>query len=153
MRGVAIISGLLLLLADQLLKYKIFTTMTLYESVPVVKDIFHLTYIQNPGAAFGILENQRTIFILVGMVILLAGGYFYRRLGVEPLPVQLGAALLWGGAIGNLIDRIWLGKVIDIFDFRIWPVFNIADIGICVGVGLIIYAIIFLEDKMLQEEM
>jgi len=153
MRLSAILSGLLLLVADQLVKYKIFTTMTLYESIPVVKGIFHLTYIQNPGAAFGILENQRIIFILVGVVILLAGVYFYRHLAVEPLLVQLGAALLWGGAIGNLIDRIWLGKVIDIFDFRIWPVFNIADIGICIGSGLIIYALIFLEETLVKKEL
>ena len=132
-----------LILADQLLKRYIVSVLPLGTSIPVVPGIFHITYIQNPGAAFGILENQQTFFIVIGVAILAAAGYFYPRLQRETAWIRYGAAMLLGGAVGNLIDRIWIGRVIDFLDFRIWPIFNLADIAIVCGVGCIMYAIIF----------
>lgn len=117
--------------------------MGLGMSIPVIPHVFHITYILNAGAAFGILENQQWFFILVGILVLGAAAWFYSCLQRENAYIRYGVSLLLGGAAGNLIDRIFRGSVIDFFDFRIWPVFNIADIAIVVGVGCIIYSILF----------
>ncbi len=135
-----------LIVFDQMAKYLVSTTMALGSSIPVLPGLFHITYIQNPGAAFGILANQRWVFIAAGVAILLLSAWFYPRLRRESVWVRYGGALLLGGAVGNLIDRIWLGQVIDFFDFRIWPVFNIADIGIVIGVGCILYELLLRND-------
>ena len=103
---------------DQLAKYAVHQTMVLHESIPVIPGFFHITYILNRGAAFGILENQRWLFLVM---------------------VYGGAGLLLGGALGNALDRTFCGAVTDFFDFRIWPVFNVADIGIVVGVVLLLW--------------
>ncbi len=125
---------------DQLSKFYIQSVLALGKSVPVLPDIFHITYILNPGAAFGILEHQRLLFIVVATALLLGVLCFQNRLKKETLRMRLGVALLSGGAIGNLVDRIRLGAVVDFFDFRIWPIFNVADIAIVLGVGLIVWA-------------
>ena len=133
-----------LLILDQAAKLYVERTYALGTSIPIIEDIFHFTYIQNPGAAFSILEHQR-FFIGVNIILFCAAAVYYRRISGESAWVRYGSALLFGGAVGNLIDRLRLGAVIDFFDFRIWPVFNIADIGICVGVGMMMYAIAFLS--------
>lgn len=112
-------------------------------SFPVIQDIFHITFVLNPGAAFGILAHQRSFFIVMGIVIAILGGLFSPYIRRQCRIFRCGTALLLGGALGNLIDRMRFGHVIDFFDFRIWPVFNIADIAIVVGVAAIIYAILF----------
>ena len=131
----------LLVAADQAVKFFVVSSMRLGESIPVMAGIFHVTYIENPGAAFGMFANQRWAFIVAGVAVILAAVAMYRRLIRESAMVRWGAALLLGGAAGNLIDRVRLGRVIDFLDFRVWPVFNIADIGICVGVACLIYAL------------
>lgn len=112
-------------------------------SIPVIQDVFHITFVLNPGAAFGILAHQRSFFIVMGIVIVILGGLFSPYIRRQCRIFRCGTALLLGGALGNLIDRMRFGHVIDFFDFRIWPVFNIADIAIVVGVAAIIYAILF----------
>lgn len=131
---------------DQVTKFYIQGNMFMGMSQPVIPGIFHITYILNPGAAFGILENQRLFFIFVAVAILVVAAYFYSRLLKEPLLLRYGAGLLLGGAVGNLIDRIRIGAVVDFFDFRVWPIFNFADIAIVIGVGLVIYSV-FLQTK------
>ena len=116
-------------------------------SFPIIQDVFHITFVLNPGAAFGILANQQFFFIGIGIAILLAAVYYYPMLKKQDIWIRYGAALLLGGAVGNLIDRIRYGVVIDFFDFRIWPVFNVADIAIVVGVGCIIYALLFRGER------
>ena len=131
--------GIIIFLVDQLVKHLVVSGMHLGESIPVVKGIFHITYVLNPGAAFGMLEHQRWVFILVAVAVLLVAGIFYSRLKKESALLQVGAGLLLGGAVGNLVDRIQTGLVVDFLDFRVWPVFNIADIAICVGAGILIF--------------
>ena len=109
-------------------------------SIPVLPGIFHITYILNPGAAFGLFEEQQWLFSLVAVLLVLGVAVLFRQLLQQPPVMRFGAALLVGGALGNLMDRIRLGKVVDFLDFRIWPIFNVADIAICVGVGLILLA-------------
>lgn len=121
--------------------------MFLGQSIPVLPQIFHLTYIQNPGAAFGILENQCYLFILIAAVLIVAVIYFYKKIIQLSKLFQVGIALLFGGAIGNMIDRIFIGRVIDYMDFRIWPVFNLADIAIVSGCAIIAFNLLFKTER------
>jgi len=132
-----------IIIVDQIVKFYIQSSMGLGMSIPVIPQVFHITYILNAGAAFGILENQQWFFILIGLAVLGAAAWFYSCLQRENACIRYGVSLLLGGAAGNLIDRIFRGSVVDFFDFRIWPVFNIADIAIVVGVGCIIYSLLF----------
>ena len=133
--------GILVFVIDQLVKHLVVSTMHLGQSFPVIKGIFHITYVLNPGAAFGMLEHQRWFFIAVALAAVLLGVFFYRKLQQESILMRSGAGLLLGGAVGNLADRIQSGLVVDFLDFRVWPVFNIADIAICAGAGILIYDI------------
>ncbi len=133
--------GILVFIIDQLVKHLVVSTMHLGQSFPVIKGIFHITYVLNPGAAFGMLEHQRWFFILVALAAVLLGAAFYKKLQQESFLMRSGAGLLLGGAVGNLADRIQSGLVVDFLDFRIWPVFNIADIAICAGAGILIFDI------------
>lgn len=133
--------GFLVFIIDQLVKHLVVSTMHLGQSLPVIKGIFHITYVLNPGAAFGMLEHQRWFFILVALAAVLLGAAFYKKLQQESFLMRSGAGLLLGGAVGNLADRIQSGLVVDFLDFRIWPVFNIADIAICAGAGILIFDI------------
>lgn len=123
---------------DQLTKYAIHQAMVLHESIPVIPGFFHITYILNRGAAFGILENQRWLFLIMAILLFVLYAVFRKKLP-EHQAVQAGAGMLLGGAFGNALDRFLHGAVVDFFDFRIWPVFNIADIGIVVGVCLLLW--------------
>lgn len=134
-----------IVLVDQLSKFYIQETMTPGMSLPVVADLFHITYILNPGAAFGILENQRMLFILIAALLLISFVYYYPKLASDRLSLKIGATLLVGGAAGNLIDRIQTGYVVDFIDFRIWPIFNVADMAIVGGVGVVICAMLFMD--------
>ena len=132
------IISILTFMLDQVAKWYVRSHFRLGESVPVVPDVFHWTYIVNHGAAFGVLMNQRWILLLV--VVLLLGAMYVgrKKLARSPLYARIGTGTLLGGALGNAWDRLYLGGVVDFFDFRVWPIFNIADIGICIGVPLLI---------------
>ena len=132
------ILAILTIILDQVSKWYVQTHFRIGESIPVIPDIFHWTYIVNHGAAFGILMHQRWIFLLI-VVLLVTALYLGRqRLAKAPLYARIGTGTLLGGALGNGWDRLYLGGVVDFFDFRIWPIFNVADIAICVGVPLLI---------------
>ncbi len=132
---------------DQFTKYLVTSNMSEGMGIPIIDGIFHLTFILNPGAAFGILENNRWFFVVTALSVLIFLFYYRRAIMAESKLVQMGIALFAGGALGNLIDRIRTGLVIDFFDFRIWPIFNVADIAICLGVGLILWSTIKTELK------
>ena len=131
---------------DQFTKAMVMKSMVPGQSIPIVQDIFHLTYVLNPGAAFGILSNQRAFLLITGAVLILATAYFYPLLKKSDACMQFGATAILSGAVANLIDRVQTGYVVDFFDFRIWPVFNVADIAIVVGMGFMIYALLFRLD-------
>ena len=132
---------------DQASKYYVMNHFALGESLPVIQNLFHLTYIINRGAAFGMLTNQRWFFLAVAFVLIIVYGFYRKRVNNGPLSLRVGTALLIAGAIGNGIDRYVLHGVVDFFDFRIWPIFNIADIGICVGVVCVIYYLLTSEHE------
>jgi signal peptidase II len=109
-------------------------------SMPVVDGVFHITYVLNPGAAFGLLPNQRALFIAAAVLLLAFLLGLLKYVKKQPLCLQTGASLIAGGAMGNLIDRIRMGEVVDFLDFRVWPVFNIADAAICIGAGCVLWS-------------
>ncbi|QZY57134.1 signal peptidase II [Crassaminicella profunda] len=137
---------LMIIILDQASKFIVQSKFSVNESIPIIKNIFHLTYVQNFGAAFGILKNQKMFFVL--MTIFVIGGiivFLSKQKNLHKL-IPYSLSLIVGGAIGNLIDRVRLGYVVDYFDFRIWPVFNMADISIVVGAILLSYYLIFLDE-------
>ena len=137
--------ALLVIIFDQLTKYYVVSNFYLGESVPVIENIFHWTYILNPGAAFGMFEGSRWFFVVIAIGVLVGIWYMKDEINEGGWMMQYGAALFGGGAIGNLIDRARSGLVIDFFDFRIWPVFNVAYIAICVGVAMILWKVLQME--------
>ena len=147
----AIISGAILLL-DQATKLMVLSRMDLYQSIPVIPGFFNLTHIHNPGGAFGFLAARSTLvrhLFFVGMTSLaiLVILFFYNKTARTHSFLSAGFALIFGGAVGNLVDRIWLHKVVDFLDFYIgslhWPAFNIADSAITVGICIFAYHFLF----------
>jgi len=136
---------MIVIIIDQWSKYYVKTHMLPGMSIPVLDNIFHITYVLNAGAAFGILENQQMFFVIIAVVMLGVTLYFFRQIPVSFRLMRLGLSLLAGGAVGNVIDRVQTGYVVDFFDFRIWPVFNVADIAIVTGVACIIYTLTFMS--------
>ncbi|MBI5417325.1 signal peptidase II [Candidatus Poribacteria bacterium] len=141
-----IISSLVILL-DQGSKYYIKNTMFLGESIPIITNIFHITFIYNSGGAFGLFQEKTMFFIIATSIAIVTLLIFYYLSPNNNVLLKTALALILGGAIGNLIDRVLYKEVVDFFDFRIWPIFNIADIAICCGMGLLILEIYFDEKK------
>ena len=146
---------LALLIIDRLTKWLVEHFMLPHESIPVIAGVFHLTYVQNAGAAFGIMENSRWLFVASAAIFIVIGCLFYYKIAREGFWFRYGAMALFSGAAGNLIDRVFNnGLVTDFFDFRVWPVFNIADIAIVLGAFGMILDTFFLrrENKRHEEE-
>ncbi|MCK9478838.1 MAG: signal peptidase II [Firmicutes bacterium] len=122
-------------------------------TIPIIKDIFHFTYVENTGAAFGIFKDGNTVFTIVTAIILI--GIIVALIAIKPqdLYIKISSGLVLGGAVGNLLDRIFRGFVIDFLDFRVisYPVFNIADSFIVIGAIIICVKFVFFEKKSGQE--
>ena len=131
-----------LVVLDQLTKFMVSVNIRLNESLPVLKGIFHITRVHNTGIAFGLFKGMALIFIFLSVVviffIILSANRFRSGYG----HLRLGLLFILGGTVGNLIDRIRLGYVVDFLDLRIWPIFNIADMAITAGGALLIFHII-----------
>lgn len=136
------------ILLDRAAKHVVSSNMQTGDTIPVIENIFHITYVRNTGAAFSMWEEQWSIIVAFPAIVLAAGlvMLFLKRRSWS-MPMKLAIAFICGGGIGNFIDRVSMGYVIDFFDFRVFPVFNIADIFICVGCGLMILEILVLERK------
>jgi signal peptidase II len=133
------------LLLDQWSKIYIDNHFELSQSKRIITNFFHLTYVRNPGAAFGIFADNAIrvpFFITISSVATLAILWYVRRITKEKHWQLLALGLILSGALGNLIDRIRLGEVIDFIDVHWynyhWPAFNIADSAICVGVTIML---------------
>ena len=133
---------IIILSLDQLTKLLATKNLILNQSIPIIKGVFHISLIHNRGAAFGILKNQASLFVVTSIFAIIL---IYRSLKKDTkhklYNVSLG--LILAGAIGNLIDRLFCGYVIDFLDFLIWPVFNVADSAITVGAILLAWTILF----------
>jgi len=153
------------LFLDQITKYVIKATMNLHYSIPVLGDFFRLTYIENTGMAFGISFGHSsffTVFAIIASVVILV--YLFKMKG-EDYVARLSMALIFGGALGNLTDRVLRGRVVDFLDFEFfdinipafkvlffhfpgyqmtrWPVFNVADMAVSIGMVLLLIVIAF----------
>jgi len=137
------------LILDRCTKYLVVENISLGHTLPLIKDFFHLTYIQNPGAAFGLLANNTWLFILITVLILGVIIYLQYTMGKNNLWLSLVFGLITGGAVGNFIDRLQTGLVVDFIDFRgIWSyIFNIADAAIVVGMVLLAWQIMISDFK------
>jgi signal peptidase II len=137
------LTTIICLVLDQLTKIYIDSTFALYESVTVIENFFNITYVRNPGAAFGILADSSVripFFISVSLIACVGILWYLRKIDAKDHWQHFALGLIFSGAVGNLIDRIRLGEVIDFLDAHWygahWPAFNVADSAICVGVAI-----------------
>jgi len=139
------IISIVILALDQATKLYVDANFRLHESVPVIRDFFNLTYVRNKGAAFGIFADSAVripFFITVSVIAMLGILWYIRRIRNDQKLAIFSLSLVFAGAVGNLIDRIRLGEVIDFLDVfwqrHHWPAFNVADSAITVGVTLLL---------------
>ena len=131
---------------DQLTKVLVLKLMTLGQSISVIPGVINLTYIQNRGAAFGMLSNHRWVFMVISIVAIGGIGAYLFGFCQERISLQLGLAMIVGGGVGNMIDRIAYGYVVDMIDFCLFSfwkwIFNVADAFVCIGAGFVVLALI-----------
>ena len=152
--GIAILAVALALL-DQGSKWLVVRELQPGRAVPVIAGLLSLTRVHNTGTAFGLFHRQQFLFILLSLATVAALAVFYRRLLSQGALVRWSAGLILGGAIGNLIDRLFRGAVVDFVDVFLvlkgeeyhWPAFNLADSAICVGAGLLLVAALIRKDN------
>ena len=132
---------------DQAIKYAVIANMQLGQSLPLIDGLVYATYVLNKGAAFSILQGQRWFFVVLTLVVLAIVLWFVRSVPKSDKLLRIALALFCGGALGNFIDRARFGAVTDFIDFRFFPVFNIADSCIVVGVILLSWCLLIRSPK------
>ena len=146
-----VIGGIVVLL-DQFTKWLILRYLPFNKTLPVIKGLFNITHVLNPGGAFGLMANlspilRSIVFLLISSLAVGIILYFYQKTPGRYSLLAVAFALIFGGAIGNLIDRVRFGMVIDFLDFYVgklhWPAFNVADSAITIGIGIFIFHLIF----------
>ncbi len=134
---------------DQITKQIVAGTMELGQSIVLIDNFLYITYVRNPGAAFGMLPYQTAFFVIITLAVGALILYYYHILSDDHKWLRFGLSLQLGGAMGNLIDRISSGYVVDFINFTVWPpVFNVADSAIVIGIG--IFLIAFWRDPQLR---
>jgi len=131
-----------ILAVDQATKLAVQSRLNLWESVPIIPGVLHISFVANRGAAFGLMKGLSWFLIPTSLIALVFILIYYRTYRHSRW-MQVALGLLLGGALGNLIDRVRLGYVVDFIDFRWWPSFNVADMAICVGAGMLGYYLAF----------
>ncbi len=138
---------------DQFTKILVQSKMDLMDSIPVIKGIFHITYILNPNSSFGLLKFPSAVFAVIIIIVNLLIIFLLRKkISKENKLVYFSLIFILGGSLGNMIDRLRVGSVIDFLDFRIWPIFNIADSAINIGLLLLIIHFLFHKEEELKED-
>ncbi len=152
--------AVLVILLDQLTKGWIITTMRLHEAFPVIDGFFNIIYVRNPGAAFGFLAGASSVFrsvffLAVTLAAILLILHYLRQTKVEEISLQLSLALILAGAVGNLIDRVRFGEVVDFLDVYVgtyhWPAFNVADAAITTGAALLLILLLGKRKEKTEE--
>ncbi len=142
----------LIVVIDQITKLMVLYSLPLFHSIQIIPGFFNLTHIHNPGGAFGFLSGnsstiQRFVFLFASSLAIGLVLYFYNKTPHSFNLLTSGFALVIGGALGNLIDRVRMGKVVDFLDFYIgdlhWPAFNVADSAISIGMIIFIFHLVF----------
>lgn len=146
--------SIVLILVDQLTKYMIVKSMEIGESISIIGDILKITSHRNYGAAWGMLQNQMMFFYIITVIVLIALCYFYYKEAADNLLMQSGLMLIFAGAIGNFIDRLFRGNVVDFIDTKIinydFPIFNVADSCLTIGVFILLYELLFNQKEEKQ---
>jgi len=142
----------LVVVLDQITKALVLKMMPLFKSIVVIPGFFSLTHVHNPGGAFGFMAQNGSpwrhwMFLAAAVIALSMIIYFHHQTPKTHPYLGLGLSLIFGGAIGNLIDRLRFGEVIDFLDFYVahfhWPTFNVADSAVSIGVGIFVLHILF----------
>ena len=143
----ATLSMIFAIFLDQYTKLLAVENLKNQAPIDIIENVFQLHYLENRGAAFGILQNQKIFFVIIGIIILIVALFFYLKMPHERhfIPLRICLLLIASGAIGNMIDRIRLNYVIDFFYFELidFPLFNVADIYVTLSAGLLIVLILF----------
>ncbi len=144
-----IIWGIAVFLLDVMTKLVAELKLMTVDTIPLWENVFHLTYVENRGIAFGMFSDQRLTFILVTFVLLFVLAVMFTKTENRSTWMRWGVTLIYGGALGNLVERMAKGYVVDFLDFRLihFPVFNVADIAICVGAGLLMLHFLLTEGE------
>lgn len=144
-----IIAGILIVI-DQITKWIVVKNMELYEQLIIIQDFFYFTSHRNKGAAWGILEGQMIFFYIITTIVVIGVIYYMQKYAKDSKLLAISLSFILGGAIGNFIDRLFRGEVVDFLDFIIfgydYPIFNVADSALLVGVILVLLAT-FLDEK------
>lgn len=151
---VVILIAALSIFIDQILKLAVVNTLDVGQTIPVIDGVFHFTYIQNFGAAFSILQNRQSFLILITALAMAVMAFIaVKNINRNSRLTSVSLALIVGGGIGNIIDRIRMGYVVDFFDFRLidYPVFNFADCCVVVGAIMLVVAILLSERHQKKE--
>ncbi len=148
---IALCTTFSVIVVDRITKIFFTNILSYGESLAIIKNVLHMTIVFNTGIAFGLFKDHGVVFIIIPVIatILLGFNIYYYRQNDDVLSrgYIIAFSLIMGGAIGNLIDRIYYGYVIDFIDFRIWPVFNIADSAITIGAIVVAYKCFKLSSK------
>ncbi len=147
-RALFVLIAAVVTVLDQITKRIAVEKLKPIETYPLWKDVFHLTYCTNKGAAFSMLSGHRWVFIVITSVALVAMTAAIFVLKKNRYPFYIFMGMVVGGGIGNMIDRLGAGYVVDFFDFRLinFAIFNVADVFVCVGTALLAIDVIFIED-------
>lgn len=138
---------------DQWTKYLIQVNLELNQTIPMIDGIFHITYIHNTGAAFSLFQDKTGFLIAMQLtVIAIVLVYLVKKRKKEHGLLLISLALIAAGGMGNLIDRAVNGYVVDFLDLRVWPIFNVADISVCVGCGLLVLYVFLVEPKRARKK-
>lgn len=138
----------IIIILDQMTKLMIRTYMYVGESIPIIEDFFHITYVKNYGAAFSMLSGERVLLVAIPIVVVVGTLWYFHHHRDKHWTFYTAWSMIIAGGIGNLIDRIYFGWVTDMLDFSIFPpVFNVADIGVTLGCALFIFYTIA-EEKL-----
>ena len=137
----SVLTATVVLVADQLTKGLAETYLPRFQdgSVSIIGELLRLTYVANRGAAFGILQDRTLFFVFIGLAVIGVIVVSYRYFPLNGFLLNLALGLQLGGAVGNLIDRVRYGYVVDFIDVAVWPVFNVADSAIVIGVGILAF--------------
>ena len=154
-RGAYLAVSLAVLFLDQWSKGLVTRTMEVHQSKTIITDVFDLTYVRNTGAAFGLFASvdsslKAILLNSIAVIVFLIVSAYALRSSHKSVRLQVGLALILGGAVGNLLDRVRFGYVVDFLDFSVsghhWPAFNVADSAICIGVALLFLDMLGSED-------
>ncbi|MHB1341109.1 MAG: signal peptidase II [Coriobacteriia bacterium] len=140
------------LLVDQVSKAVVRTSLGVGQSIPVIEDILSLTHVSNRGAAFGLFQGAVPFFIATSLVVLGVIAWIWWRMKPTNRWFVFSLGLVTGGAAGNLIDRASAGRVTDFFDVHIWPVFNVADMALDIGVAILVAWLLFSKEAAGTDE-